>query len=92
MNKKTLKALKGSIQKWECICMGMIEDNGVDNCPLCLMFYEQECQGCPVKKKTGKIDCRTTPYYSFFVLAADEESIDDMVRMLEFLESLLPEE
>lgn len=39
MNSRTLKALKGSIRKWERICNGTGEDRGPRNCPLCELFF-----------------------------------------------------
>ena len=62
MNKQTLKALKGSIKKWELIVAGDGVDNGNENCPLCVRFYSRQCAGCPVMEKTGESDCWDTPY------------------------------
>lgn len=39
MDEKTLEALKGSIKKWEGIVAGTGEDRGIENCPLCQVFY-----------------------------------------------------
>lgn len=68
MTKETLKALKGSIKKWE-----DIRDNGgIDlnssNCPLCQKFLEKRasCKGCPVAVKTSFDLCRETPYYDWY--------------------------
>jgi hypothetical protein len=63
MDAKTLKALKGSIDKWENIVSGKGEDEGIDNCPLCKMFKEMEdCTECPVSINTGKAECCKSPY------------------------------
>jgi hypothetical protein len=68
MNKKTKKALDGSIKKWEKILAGKIADKGDENCPLCKIFckfdvnYSYKCDGCPVKDKTGRNLCCGTPY------------------------------
>jgi hypothetical protein len=63
MNAKTLKALKGSIRKWEKIVAGMGGDRGPANCALCEMFlHEHACRGCPVYSRTGQEGCRGTPY------------------------------
>lgn len=62
MKKATLKALKGSIQKWKRIVKGVEIDEGTDNCPLCQLFVRADCTGCPVAKKTGFSYCSNTPY------------------------------
>lgn len=62
MNKKTLTALKGSIRKWEKIVQGKGIDDGIANCPLCHVFYDNDCKGCPVRKKTGYWCCIGSPH------------------------------
>lgn len=61
---KVLKALQGSIKKWEDILTGKIAERGANNCPLCQMFVVKtgECDGCPVYKNTGEESCEGTPY------------------------------
>lgn len=69
MNKVALKALKGSIKKWQNIVEGTRVDNGTNNCPLCVEFYAidhndeepENCNGCPVAKKAGP-GCVNSPY------------------------------
>jgi len=77
MNARTLKALRGSIKKWELIVLGRKEDTGTNNCPLCAEFYfpvDQRgiCGGCPVKEATGKSGCVGSPYTEW-TLAVWEE-------------------
>ena len=62
MKPATLKALKGSIRKWERIVAGTGADNGWENCPLCKLHLDKDCNGCPVKAATGKACCWDTPY------------------------------
>ena len=69
MNKKTLTALRGSVKKWEKIVAGTGEDLRTENCPLCVMFYNEtseefpdNCAGCPVSAKVGRACCEGTPY------------------------------
>jgi hypothetical protein len=63
MDAKTLKALKGSIRKWERIIDGKGIEDGNENCPLCKLFYwTVDCRGCPVSKKTKINCCSKTPY------------------------------
>jgi hypothetical protein len=35
---------------------------GADNCPLCKLFVQAKCQGCPVVAHTEGVYCRQTPY------------------------------
>jgi len=51
MDIETLKALKGSIKKWERIVEGTGVDEGADNCPLCEIKH--------VDKKKMKVYCAT---------------------------------
>lgn len=100
MNKETLKALKGSIKKWEGIVDGRLSDKGPDNCPLCKKFYDEMdgCDGCPVKQETDHDYCEESPYFDWCEAtawkhdckAADDETVMCAVLELEFLKSLLP--
>jgi hypothetical protein len=105
MNPQTLKALRGSIKKWEDICSGVGVDNGADNCPLCTRFYSRQCSGCPVMLKTGFDSCNGTPYAEkwYYVVECDEkgkilcpavantpERLSAARAELRFLKSLLP--
>ena len=68
MNARTLKALRGSIEKWEAIVAGTGEDQGIVNCPLCALFYRDgcsACSGCPVAKAAGREGCEGTPYIAW---------------------------
>lgn len=66
MNKRTLTALQGSIEKWRQIANGTMADMGTDNCPLCHTFYrEKNCRGCPVSAATGESGCVDTPYVAW---------------------------
>src|SRR5512139_274799 len=98
---KALKALQGSIQKWENIAAGKTDDRGSKNCPLCKMFlksdvYEKECAGCPVMKATGEPHCDDSPYTRKWARAqgGDWAMTDEQVLAAraeaDFLRSLLP--
>ncbi len=105
MNKTTLKALKGSIKKWEGVAAGKLQDRGATNCPLCVEFMSSafgHCVGCPVREKTGKDFCQHTPYWKW-VRGTTYSREDDSGRTantakqkelakaeLKFLKSLLP--
>lgn len=90
MPPKVLKALEGSICKWENICMGHGEERGYIDCPLCTLFYlDKDCYGCPVVMlRTGRICCEDTPYYEWdeewknynkFIMSTPLEQVHDEV-------------
>lgn len=107
MEKETLKALKGSIKKWVKI-EGSTRalDKAYKNCPLCDMFWDGECDGCPIKEETTEIQCLGSPYEKWCDHQIEEHIMSpwnrrhkDCPTCLElatkerkFLESLLPEE
>lgn len=102
MEKKTLKALQGSIRKWDGIVEGIIRDKGTKNCPLCTLFYDSNiatdtnCLGCPVATRTGEPMCFDTPYYGFPGLSnagwAESKEAKSAARAEhKFLVELLPE-
>src|SRR4030042_4368697 len=64
MDTVTLKALGGSIQKWEKIVAGTGIDEEALNCPLCFLFWKgkRNCIACPVFLKTGGKHCGESPY------------------------------
>ena len=99
MNKKTLKALKGSIKKWESISRGTGSDKGSDNCPLCDIYLNQNfcCAGCPVMASTGQEWCKGSPYETQWIDLSDRDGRARSKRAklaaraeLKFLKSLLP--
>lgn len=102
MKPQTLKALRGSIKKWEDIVNGTGIDKYADNCPLCARFHPMECvrpdgEECPVAA-AGHWYCSRTPYADWCESitgrssrkAKDDESVMCAVLELEFLKSLLP--
>lgn len=106
MNKKTLAALKASIQHWrENEAAESSNDVSVwgDYCALCNLFVrmEETCKRCPVAKSTGKEDCEGSPWeaakmaYNEWRLDGYEKARDAFRAAAraerEFLESLLPE-
>ena len=89
MDKRTLTVLKGSIKKWEGIVAGTIEDKGIENCPLCKEFYDDDCEGCPVADRTGQIHCLGSPYEEYCLGSNSKQQ--SAQAELDFLRSLLPE-
>lgn len=103
MNEKTLRALKGSIRKWEAIVAGTERDEGTDNCPLCQKFFANYCEGCPIQEKTGKYCCDGSPYEKWTRTSRPwapvnggylhtKESLAAAKAELKFLKSLLPKD
>ena len=97
MDDATREALLGSIEKWEGIVAGTGEDKGVLNCPLCKMFYNKGCDGCPVAEKAGDFLCRGTPYENYVRACIYADSTPEKITAaaeaeLAFLQSLLPPE
>lgn len=101
MDERTLKALRGSIKKWEDIVAGVGSDNGSNNCPLCAEFYDHRCTGCPVMESTGRRECINTPYYfwksahiisTFPLRVFDDKTRKAAQAELDFLRGLLPQE
>lgn len=100
MSKAALEALYGSVTKWEEILAGTRENRGSEDCPLCLLFYRNYCEGCPVMARTGKTHCTGTPFvpYANYISAVEagfreaKESERQLLakRELDFLKSLLP--
>ena len=94
MDEHTLKALRGSIRKWESIVSGLGEDLRSVNCSLCIEF--PECEGCPVVERTGQDECEGSPYYETWRAKQNfgRDSIEYMqtaMAEVDFLKSLLPE-
>lgn len=59
---RALRALDGSIRKWEKIVKGTGVDLGVGNCPCCQLYWANDCKNCPIAIFTGKHMCFGTPY------------------------------
>lgn len=66
MNRHVISdALFQSVEKWQrnASCTRIEETKtGWMTCPLCAIFYERECKGCPVAQHTGQVLCRGTTY------------------------------
>lgn len=102
MDARTLRALKGSIRKWQRIVAGTGADRGTDNCPLCAEFLVglKCCVGCPVREATALPGCVGTPYQKWGQLfghaypfrATSKKKIAAAKAELKFLQSLLPKD
>jgi len=64
MDKIVEKALEKSIKHWEKIVIGE-NYSTTDNCSLCNLFFINDCEGCPIKEKTGQVQCNASPFREF---------------------------
>lgn len=67
MDARTLEALKASIEKWERNARVRSPQNyrlQASDCPLCDLFFNKACIGCPVMIETGADCCDNSPYRS----------------------------
>lgn len=82
MDAKTERALRASVRKWKKIAAGDMGSDGAENCPLCKLFLDNDCRGCPVFQLTRKQWCESTPYDVWQVLpASDTTTADDGERV-----------
>lgn len=59
-------ALALSEAKWEVIAeKAVIEDGGRTTCGLCMLYYDDNCGGCPIAEYTHTEYCHDTPYYEW---------------------------
>jgi len=61
MKDKVLEAINGNIKKWKNIKRGKGADEGID-CPLCQLFFTNDCRGCPIYEQGGFPYCVATPW------------------------------
>lgn len=96
MDKATLQALHGAIQKWLKIARGEELDLGRRNCPLCQLMFKNfygECYPwCPVAERTGWSGCCGTPYDDYHAWQPLADRKVAALAMVWFLCTLLPED
>ena len=80
--------LELSIQKWQDIVDGKGQDEGDLNCALCEEYSPKDCEGCPIREKTGKSDCADTPYFGYQDKMTKPAKLRWAKKELEFLKSL----
>lgn len=71
-----LEAIEGSIQKWTDIRYNNGVDDGPENCPLCMLFRNDECVNCPILKLTEYPYCDNTPYEEWDTLWMKSDDSD----------------
>jgi hypothetical protein len=59
-----MKALDGSIEKWSKTGDEFV-DRGADNCPLCILYVDNDCRNCPIFKYMNMDGCKYTPFVDF---------------------------
>ncbi len=63
LDKKVRLAMGDNLMLWLKIAHGNVKDKGVRQNPLCRLFIQNvDCEGCPIKNKTGQSRCVGTPY------------------------------
>lgn len=94
MNKT--KAIEKAIDKWNFVSYGLMQSKGRKNCPLCVLFYDNDCYLCPIySTNPDNYKCKNTPcrkIKSYTYLYDFPEMADNVEREIIFLCSLLPEE
>lgn len=62
LNLETYIALVGSVEKWSRVAYKEMRDRGIRDCPLCTLFHDSNCHGCPIREKAGRSWCNGSPY------------------------------
>jgi len=84
-----IKALKGSVKKWERIVAGVAEDGGSIDCPCCQQYAKgqstvQLCSQCPIALTTGFRSCDETPYqYRYYDPHRPKDELEFLKGVLE---------
>lgn len=99
-------ALELSIVKWESVVQYhqspagralaaqavWLEDDGPMTCGLCMLYYDEQCVGCPIARRTGHALCLGTPYQKYVHARTLARSNETLLRHakaeLAFLKSL----
>ena len=96
MTPETAKALEDSIAHWKRMHRQPFgrEIPSSDYCALCIMFYYDDCMGCPVNRRTGQTKCEGSPYWNAQTawLTGDHRKWSKAAEAeIDFLESLIEE-
>jgi hypothetical protein len=78
---EALKALEGSIMKWDAVCRGHGIDHGATNCPLCV-YHDYlgagNCNTCVVQISTGIAGCQCSPYEKWEAISGKLDSFEQV--------------
>lgn len=59
---REIKVIKKAICKWNLIAYGLMQSKGSKNCPLCILFYDNDCHLCPIySTNPDNYKCKNTP-------------------------------
>jgi len=101
-NKKTQTAIKIAIKKWQCLAengylYGSDEfykysesySKYIAGCPLCDLFLDKDCAGCPIAEKP-KNTCKITdsPYRKWVTSTSKRDAKSRAKKMVKLLEGL----
>ena len=50
------------------------------DCPLCDLYFMDDCKRCPIKVKTGHLVCGWTPYVKFMTLLEELNSVRKLLK------------
>lgn len=72
MNAIALRALQRSIERWWWKTEKLVTklDITTHDCPLCAVYYNDGCIGCPVNQEGKHYRCDNTPYYEVAFLVS----------------------
>jgi len=79
-----------SINDNEIYCHGYL------NCPLCKNYFDNDCNGCPIKEYTGRESCVNTPYCvvnkrEYKTREITNNDIKNHLKMIRWMEKLYKE-
>jgi hypothetical protein len=89
-----IDALEASIKRWNKNLVDMQANLPVslqaDDCPCCILFFDNECNDCPICEYTGYKECDDTPYREV-LHAKHNNALEEAatIREIEFLKKVL---
>ena len=89
-DRETKQAIRDAVEHWKDIVTRRIKNSNPNNCPLCRLFFDGECEGCPVSQFTGEAYCEETPYWEWANAGESETRGAAAKKELAFLESFVP--
>lgn len=95
MTPEAAAALEASIEKWEQNARADHPDDvklGPTTCPLCRLFWKDDCVDCPVAASTGLRFCDDTPYERADIVAYRWEDSPDSENLREAFQEAAEEE
>lgn len=95
MTPEAAAALEASIEKWERNARVDHPDDvklGLTTCPLCRLFWGDDCESCPIAAHTGQIFCEDTPYERADIAAGRWEDCPDSEALREAFREAAEEE